>query len=64
MSDLSNELTVRAIREAKMLSRTSETLNLRPEMINSPVEQNEIFEFLMFIILMNLFFLIPSPLIQ
>ena len=45
MSDLSNELTVRAIREAKMLSRTSETLNLRPEMINSPVEQNEIFEF-------------------
>ena len=38
MSDFSNEWTVRAIREAKMESRTSDTPNLLPEMINSPVE--------------------------
>ena len=37
ISDFSNEWTVRAIREAKIESRTSDTPNLLPEMISSPV---------------------------
>jgi hypothetical protein len=41
ISDFSNEWTVRAIREAKIESRTSDTPNLLPEMISSPmVDEN------------------------
>ena len=37
MSDLSKEWTVSAILEANIESRTSDTPNLLPDMINSPV---------------------------